>query len=479
MEHQEVTEMANTFGQDAVETVATLDGGTFADAQQHLRLEGDNNIVIVMQDSGGTSDMQTVNRATISHAQTQGQILEDGSMGVTMTTAVVEDVYGGGEEGVRVVALDMDGNSLTWSSQPGAEQMTTEEVRDADGWPSAQGTAEMLNLDGTLAACLVCGDRASGYHYSVFSCEGCKGFFKRTVQKNLQYSCKEMGTCAINKFTRNSCQFCRFHKCLSMGMKKEAVREDRSPGGKHRHKRQRTDDLMAMAGGDLGVSENQEFQDPLVDRLVAAQPDRVPKSEVSVGSLISVNGLMQYGYMELKFIIQWAKKVPGFQELEVSDQMALLKSSFMELNVFRLAFRSMGMENMIKFAEQVVIPVDEVQTMGFGKELVNATIDFAQRLSDLNLDLTEFCILNAIVLTYPDASGIQDKVRVLSLQSRILDSLRRYIVHRHPTDQKRFSKMLLRLPALRTVSAKAAERFLSLTLDGSIQLNDLVLEMIN
>ena len=63
--------------------------------------------------------------------------------------------------------------------------------------------------------------------------------------------------------------------------------------------------------------------------------------------------------------------------------------------------RSMGMDNMIKFADQINIPVDEVQTMGWGKELVNATVDFANKLVELNLDLTEFCILNAIVLTYP------------------------------------------------------------------------------
>ena len=82
---------------------------------------------------------------------------------------------------------------------------------------------QMMSMDGSLAACLVCGDRASGYHYSVFSCEGCKGFFKRTVQKNLLYSCKDTGNCVINKFTRNSCQHCRFLKCISMGMKKEGV----------------------------------------------------------------------------------------------------------------------------------------------------------------------------------------------------------------------------------------------------------------
>merc|ERR1719158_2129764 len=81
--------------------------------------------------------------------------------------------------------------------------------------------------------CVICGDRASGKHYGVYSCEGCKGFFKRTVRKELTYACREDKQCLIDKRQRNRCRYCRYHKCLSMGMKREAVQEERqrSKGG--------------------------------------------------------------------------------------------------------------------------------------------------------------------------------------------------------------------------------------------------------
>lgn len=73
------------------------------------------------------------------------------------------------------------------------------------------------------APCVVCGDRASGYHYGVVSCEGCKGFFRRSVQKDIgeKYACHKDSTCVVNRLTRNRCQSCRYNKCLECGMNKE------------------------------------------------------------------------------------------------------------------------------------------------------------------------------------------------------------------------------------------------------------------
>ncbi|XP_028307665.1 nuclear receptor subfamily 2 group C member 2 isoform X1 [Gouania willdenowi] len=77
--------------------------------------------------------------------------------------------------------------------------------------------------------CVVCGDKASGRHYGAVSCEGCKGFFKRSVRKSLTYSCRSNQDCIINKHHRNRCQFCRLKKCLKMGMKTDSVQSERKP----------------------------------------------------------------------------------------------------------------------------------------------------------------------------------------------------------------------------------------------------------
>ncbi|CBY12184.1 unnamed protein product [Oikopleura dioica] len=82
--------------------------------------------------------------------------------------------------------------------------------------------------------CPICGDKITGYHYGILTCESCKGFFKRTVQNKKKYQCIDLGDCVINKIQRKRCPSCRYQKCMRMGMKLEAVREDRLRGGRNK-----------------------------------------------------------------------------------------------------------------------------------------------------------------------------------------------------------------------------------------------------
>lgn len=78
-----------------------------------------------------------------------------------------------------------------------------------------------MHLEMNVELCLVCGDRASGRHYGAISCEGCKGFFKRSIRKQLGYQCRGTMNCEVTKHHRNRCQYCRLQKCLACGMRSD------------------------------------------------------------------------------------------------------------------------------------------------------------------------------------------------------------------------------------------------------------------
>uniref|UniRef100_A0A672ZVS7 Nuclear receptor subfamily 2, group C, member 2 n=1 Tax=Sphaeramia orbicularis TaxID=375764 RepID=A0A672ZVS7_9TELE len=105
------------------------------------------------------------------------------------------------------------------SLMPGRIQIVTDPV----SMERLLGQSGDLSRPQPVEYCVVCGDKASGRHYGAVSCEGCKGFFKRSVRKNLTYSCRSKQDCVINKHHRNRCQFCRLRKCLKMGMKTDDI----------------------------------------------------------------------------------------------------------------------------------------------------------------------------------------------------------------------------------------------------------------
>lgn len=91
-------------------------------------------------------------------------------------------------------------------------------------------TGTFTKTGGMVLLCKVCGDIASGFHYGVHACEGCKGFFRRSIQQNINYKmCVKNENCLIMRMNRNRCQHCRFKKCLSVGMSRDAVRFGRIP----------------------------------------------------------------------------------------------------------------------------------------------------------------------------------------------------------------------------------------------------------
>ncbi|MCJ8749661.1 hypothetical protein PDJAM_G00178870 [Pangasius djambal] len=112
----------------------------------------------------------------------------------------------------------------------------------------------ITKISGLVLLCKVCGDVASGFHYGVHACEGCKGFFRRSIQQNIQYKkCLKNENCPIMRINRNRCQQCRFKKCLLVGMSRDAVRFGRIP------KREKQRMLLEMQSAMNNMMNNSQL----------------------------------------------------------------------------------------------------------------------------------------------------------------------------------------------------------------------------
>lgn len=137
--------------------------------------------------------------------------------------------------------------------------------------------------------CLVCGDRASGYHYNALTCEGCKGFFRRSMTKKSVYVCKYGQNCEIDMYMRRKCQECRLKKCLAVGMRPECVVSDYDCAKKRKTKK-------PVFGGEGAVSTSGTT--PAVNSVTDGSDSKRPRlspansecSAVAVGCLLTPTG---------------------------------------------------------------------------------------------------------------------------------------------------------------------------------------------
>uniref|UniRef100_A0A673TG94 Nuclear receptor subfamily 1 group H member 3 n=1 Tax=Suricata suricatta TaxID=37032 RepID=A0A673TG94_SURSU len=346
--------------------------------------------------------------------------------------------------------------------------------------------------------CSVCGDKASGFHYNVLSCEGCKGFFRRSVIKGARYVCHSGGHCPMDTYMRRKCQECRLRKCRQAGMREECeclgagvgaeaagkgvpgceCRQAAEPPGpsyvvpKYRLKslpyvcptlsaflEPQTAPLprpcflsppflpSSHPAPSLGVLSEEQIrlkklkrqeeeqaqatsvpprlsspppvlpqlspeQRGMIEKLVAAQQqcnrrsfsDRLrvtpwpmaPDPQSREARQQRFAHFTELAIVSVQEIVDFAKQLPGFLQLSQEDQIALLKTSAIEVMLLETSRRYNPGSESITFLKDFSYNREDFAKAGLQVEFINPIFEFSRAMNELQLNDAEFALLIAI-----------------------------------------------------------------------------------
>uniref|UniRef100_A0A0N4ZN25 Transcription factor HNF-4 homolog n=1 Tax=Parastrongyloides trichosuri TaxID=131310 RepID=A0A0N4ZN25_PARTI len=364
--------------------------------------------------------------------------------------------------------------------------------------------------EGTL--CLVCADKATGYHYGVASCNGCKTFFRRTIVTSQKFVCQYNGECDINKNVRCACRHCRFNKCIAVGMDVNAIQNDRDKlvGTK----KNEIDSPMGNNSAFLILSEtcdfsygNEMFQSPdsstevlcseniaqlehleeLCNKLRNKMlPDKTTARDIlTKNSLLcdvdrleeepetyfkklypaSMNDVRYWNIRELRICLEWVKIFKEFTTLHEHDQFALLHNFSFTFNILNRVYYSLrdDPDKIIYPNGAYILRNPQVAVMIPGcRSIYHRQMDeIMNPLRKLKIDLKEFSSFKYILFFNPNAPDLSNPAKEIVEGTRdvYVKDLYNYMIKKNGIAEggMRYGKLFLMINSIQQIIAQNDE----------------------
>ncbi|XP_020315616.2 peroxisome proliferator-activated receptor gamma-like isoform X2 [Oncorhynchus kisutch] len=387
-------------------------------------------------------------------------------------------------------SLKEESMSPLWSSNCSVVSLSRPTLHSKS--PTYTDPSTLLYID-----CRVCGDTASGFHYGVHACEGCKGFFRRTMRLKLVYDHCDLH-CRIHKKSRNKCQYCRFQKCLLVGMSHDAIRFGRMPQEErekllaefmdvsprspesadlralsrqlclsyHRHFPLTKSRARAILSGKThgnspfvihdmkSLTAGQDFinsrQFPFLEHQRSVLPPQEPAGELELFFFRQV----QFRTAEaVREIIEFAKSIPGLTELDINDQVTLLKYGVIEVMLIMLA-PLMNKDGTLFAYGQIFMTREFLKCLRKPFcEMMEPKFEFAVKFNVLELDDSDTALFLAVIILSGDRPGLVNVKPIEDLQEAVLQALELQLKTIHPDCPQLFARLLQKMTDLQPLVA--------------------------
>ncbi|XP_074712147.1 COUP transcription factor 1 isoform X3 [Strix uralensis] len=219
-----------------------------------------------------------------------------------------------------------------------------------------------------------------------------------------------------------------------------------------------------------------------ISLLLRAEPyptSRYGSQCMQPNNIMGIENICELAARLLFSAVEWARNIPFFPDLQITDQVALLRLTWSELFVLNAAQCSMPLHvaPLLAAAGLHASPMSADRVVAF-MDHIRIFQEQVEKLKALHVDSAEYSCLKAIVLFTSDACGLSDAAHIESLQEKSQCALEEYVRSQYPNQPSRFGKLLLRLPSLRTVSSSVIEQLFFVRLVGKTPIETLIRDML-
>uniref|UniRef100_A0A8C6TTE4 Nuclear receptor subfamily 2, group F, member 2 n=1 Tax=Neogobius melanostomus TaxID=47308 RepID=A0A8C6TTE4_9GOBI len=336
--------------------------------------------------------------------------------------------------------------SLTASQVAPPTPQTPVQGPNTQSAPSNQSSQQSEKQQPQHIECVVCGDKSSGKHYG----------------QNLTYTCR----------AKRIVQIDQHHRIISLFT--AAVQRGRVPPTQPHHGQ------FALTNGD--PLHCHSYLSGYISLLLRAEPyptSRYGSQCMQPNNIMGIENICELAARMLFSAVEWARNIPFFPDLQITDQVALLRLTWSELFVLNAAQCSMPLHvaPLLAAAGLHASPMSADRVVAF-MDHIRIFQEQVEKLKALHVDSAEYSCLKAIVLFTTDACGLSDVAHVESLQEKSQCALEEYVRSQYPNQPTRFGKLLLRLPSLRTVSSSVIEQLFFVRLVGKTPIETLIRDML-